>query len=237
MKKFATISAFVFLLIAMLSAGNFDDELLQKARKIAETNQNLVPGLIRTIMYQTNKQGEKKGFTEIIIKTELDKDGKIKNKFVKGSIDGKEVDENNPAVKKSLETDYSPKKESLFFGEEAKNVQFSRTEREENINGIKCMAFEYSRKMETDGKKYSEKGVIWLDEKSGKPIRREFTLDPLPKTVKSMTTSILFDDENGNWVCKRIVSDISVQAMLLIKMNVHSEINFSDYWKYNENTR
>ena len=231
MKKTIFWLGVVFLLSINLSAEISTDELLKKTERIALANVNLVPGLVHTEIFNIGKKGEKKNEMEIIMKTELTDDNEIKNSLVSASKDGKELDEKNENVKKSLEAEYRPGNNSLFISGGEKTPKIIRTNRCKQINGMNCVAFDYTKETEAKGKTYTEKGTLWVEENSGKPVLRISTLDPLPKMMKKMTTKVSYKDENGKWVCDKISSDIEVN-IIFKKIKAHTEVNYSDYWDY-----
>jgi len=231
MKKTIFWLGVVFLLSMNLSAEISTDELLKKTERIALGNMNLIPGLVRTEIYHIGKNGEKKNRMEIVMKTELTENNEVKNSLVSASEDGKELDEKNENVKKYLETEYRPGNNSLFIFDEENTPTFVRTNRCKQINGTNCVAFDYTKETEIKDKAYTEKGTLWVEEISGKPVLRISVLDPLPKMMKKMMTKVSYKDENGKWICSQISSDIEVNIVFK-KIKVHTEVNYSDYWDY-----
>jgi hypothetical protein len=106
----------------------------------------------------------------------------------------------------------------------------------ETIEGRSCVLYEYSypdKKKPSKGKPARVAGKAWIEESSGNPVRVEFTSDPLPKGVKSMSTSLVYGPEADKWIVKSMNFEARA-AFLIIKKRIRGDMVFSDYWKYVE---
>jgi hypothetical protein len=122
--------------------------------------------------------------------------------------------------------------------ERQNDVRVTEARSGEMIDGARCICFDFSYP-EKSGTRSKVKpativGKAWIDESSGRPIKLEYASDPLPKHVKSMTTTLRYGmDGTGPWVLKQMVFDVRA-AFLVIKKKIHGDFAFSDYWKYEE---
>jgi len=127
---------------------------------------------------------------------------------------------------------------SPFNPERQNDVRVTEAKSGEMIDGARCTCFGFSYPEKTakqsKGKPAAIVGKAWIDESSGRAITLEYTSDPLPKHVKSMTTTMRYGmDGTGSWVLKQMVFDVRA-AFLVINKKIHGDITFSDYWKYIE---
>jgi hypothetical protein len=101
-----------------------------------------------------------------------------------------------------------------------------------------CQRFDFTYQTEIVSKGETEKltwnGMTWLDENTGVPLKLEFSLEPLPKRIRSLWTIYLYEiSETNNWVLKKIT--ISGQGgFLFIKKKFRSTTVFSDYGRQPE---
>ena len=122
--------------------------------------------------------------------------------------------------------------------ERQNDVRVTEAKSGEMIDGARCARFDFScpekSGTRSKGKPATIVGKAWIDENSGRPVKLEYTSDPLPKHVKSMTTTLRYGmDGTGPWVLKQMVFDVRA-AFLVINKKIHGDIAFSDYWKYVE---
>ncbi len=236
--------------------------LWMQAVSIFELNKNLVPGKVFQKIQELEKDGRVKSETDVDVALSLDDAGKIKTEIVKASKDGKDItaeqrkkaDETakkqakDDAAKKASKKDAAGESDehshsfslddTPFNPERQNDVHVTETARGETIDGTRCACFEFSypekRPAGAKGKPATIKGKAWIDESSGHPVKLEYVSDPLPKHVKSMSTTLRYGaDANDSWVVKEMIFEAR-GSFLFIGKSIRGDISLGDYWKYEE---
>jgi len=128
--------------------------------------------------------------------------------------------------------------DSPFNPELQSAVLVTETSSRETIDGRLCIRFGYSYPTPSEEapkkKPTMIKGSAWVDEATGRPVKVEFTEDPLPRGAKSMLTTLHYGSGgNGQWILERMEFE-GRGAFLFFKKRIRGDIAFSDYWKYVE---
>jgi hypothetical protein len=217
-----------------------DDKGAVKSTTDADISLSLDPaGKIKTDIVKATKDGKD------VTADERKKAAEREKKAAKE--EAKQAEAKKAAAKKDSKKDAEAKDDeeshSISLGDGPfdpkiqKDVRLKETPARETIEGHACVCYEYSYldkpKKPSKEKPATIKGKAWLDEATGSPVRVEFTSDPLPKHVQSMSTSIVYGPEADKW----IVTSMSFQArasFLVIKKNIRGDMVFSNYWKYVE---
>ena len=235
--------------------------LWMQAVSIFQLNKDLVPGKVSQKIQELEKDGRVKSETDVDVAFSLDGAGKIKTDVVKASKDGKDItaeqrkkadeaakkqakEDAKKAAKKdaageSDEHSHSFSLEDTPFNPERQNdVRVTETASRETLDGTRCACFEFSypekRPAGAKGKPATIKGTAWIEESSGRPVKLEYTSDPLPKHVKSMSTTLRYGaDTNDSWVLKEMIFEAR-GGFLFIAKTIRGDISFGDYWKYKE---
>jgi len=228
----------IVLLVLALSSliAEADIELWNRARSIAESNLNLIPGISRQEMQTMDKSGNILQSSNIIVAHQLNDDGEISSILLEatGNIDDEEEEVSEKLVTQMLERDLTPKREGIFFTEPGDRLKINYTGKKKEINGFTCLEFETEyTNVGPDGKDVTFTGSFWLDEVSGAPIYNDFSMDKTPFLVKNLKIErwYEYDRETGEWYLNEIktTTDISI---LIKRMTNITRITYSDYWLY-----
>jgi hypothetical protein len=218
--------------------------LWQKALDIFRKNSDLYPEKITIISEILDRHNQPNSVTQLFFTIDMDANGKLVTKLTRALKNGKDIsDEMRKKVEiRDLNQDKTPpKKDSLtvslsdspFNPERQKNVTFHASAEKQMLFGHFCQRFDFTYLTEIVSKGEPEKltwsGMTWLDENSGLPLKLEFSLEPLPKRIRSLWTIYLYEiSEPDNWILKKIT--ISGQGgFLFIKKRFRSTTTFSDY--------
>jgi hypothetical protein len=213
-------------------------ELDKKGRVKSETNIDASisldqAGKIRNDIVKASKDGKDVTAEEKKRSAEQEKKAAAKEAAKKA----KEKDAKKDSKDDSDEHSYSFSLSDTPFNPERQNeVRVAETAGSETIDGASCISFEFSyperREIGSKDKPATIRGKAWIDESSGRPMKLEYTSDPLPKHVKNMLTTIRYGtDVNGAWVLKQMAFDAR-GAFLFFGRTIRGDIRFSDYWKY-----
>ena len=223
--------------------------LWMQAVEIFETNKDLVPGKAIQKIQEIDDHGRVKSEQTIESSFSLDEAGKIRSNIIRALEDGKDITAEQrkkvvEAEKKDAKRKSDKRSHSLSLGnspfsaERQGDVRVTETTTREMVDGAMCIRFEYSYPEKSEdrskGKPATVTGSAWIEEKTGRPRKLEFTTDPLPKHAKSMSTTVHYGaDENGAWVAKRMLFEAS-GAFLFLDKRIRGDFLFSNYWKYEE---
>ena len=236
--------------------------LWMQAVSIFELNKDLVPGKVSQKIQELEKDGRVKSETDVDVALALDGAGKIKTEVLKASKDGKDITAEqrkkvDEAAKKQAKEDAAKKsakkdagrgsdehshsfslEDTPFNPERQDEVRVTETTRGETIDGTSCACFEFSypekRPAGAKGKPATIKGKAWIEESSGHPVKLEYVSDPLPKHVKSMSTTLRYGaDANDAWVVKEMIFEAR-GSFLFFGKAIRGDISLGDYWKYIE---
>ena len=225
--------------------------LWMKAVEIYEQNKNLVPGKVVEKTQELNDKGQAKSEEIIELSLSLDPAGKIKSEVVKASKNGKDTtkeeqkeaeDSGRKAAKDktgSATTSHSfSYSESPLSAKVQSEVRITETNIRETVGGATCVCFDFvylqKREAGLKGKPEMIKGRVWIDEGSGRPMKLQYTTDPLPKHVKSLLTTLRYETgDNGSWVLKELMFDAS-GSFLFISKRFHGDLLFSNHFVYVE---
>ncbi len=222
------------------------DSLWSMAVSLAEANTRWVPGTIYMRMQEVDKHGEPKdeGGHEVWTRLYLGEDGEVASEMIKVLDDGEDVTEEERARlagEEAGEDDddgdgghmtlegYSP-----FDPGHQDRIVVLATGRQEEVDGRQCFVFEFED--EREGKDREEKvlGEAWLEAETGIPLKLGYTTDPLPKRVKKMYTTVLYDYDGPDAWYAGSLSLKATGGILFIKKHFSMSLAFSDYWRMPE---
>jgi hypothetical protein len=218
--------------------------LWQKAIEVYRRNQDWYPERVVILSEMLNRRGEPYSVTEIFFSLRLDAKGKIQTELQRSLKNGEDTTEKM----KSKVTIRSPEEGMAPADENTISVSISDSpfdpERQDAVTvdsggesqvlfGCRCRRFHFSYRTSIvhKGKRRELiwRGMAWLKEDSGVPLKLEFTLDPLPSLVRSLWTIYLYDSARPDrWVVKKI--SISGQGgFLFIKKRFRTTTTFSNH--------
>lgn len=225
--------------------------LWARAVEIFELNKNLVPGRVVEKTQELSDDGRVKSEEVFEISLSLDPNGKIKNEIVRASKNGKDTTKEEKkkaderARKAEKEKDGSGKSSQSFSFSDSPlsaklqpEVRITETNIRETVGGASCVCFDFvypeKREPGAKGEPAMIKGRAWIDESSGRPMKLQYTTDPLPKHVKNLLNTLRYDaGDNGSWVLKELMFDAS-GSFLFISKRFHGDLLFSNHWEYKE---
>ena len=230
MKQFL-ILCIILMISATLFADDQNDALWKKAAAIAAANWDWVPGSQETINLQKNKKGAVKSEENIKITITQTEDG-ISSSLISATRDGEVLDENDDSVQSILKEDKMPDNSSLFHNFEGRNLNVTRTEEIEEIDGYSCLAFSYAYiKDDEERGEMNATGKVWLDQETGAPILNEMQIEPPKKMIKEISFNNHYFFDGTNWYMDNVQMKFRIST-LIFKLNVESTINYSEFWKY-----
>jgi hypothetical protein len=237
-QKIRNICFYSILCLCMTSMFNstyaaIQDDLWQKAVKIAEQNQAWVPGLVVTRTEELGKEDKVKHVDDMQVKLSLGEDGQIEEDVTLFK-DGKEVEYVPKKEEKSEEKSNDSEEVSFKISADFWNpdVQKMMTvtvrDQRKDILGKTCVAHDFIQKIT---EKEHIKGTAWIEENTGIPVEVQFTQKPLPKHVKQMTSTIRYQYiSESDWYPQEMLMEAS-GGFLFIKKRFRITTNFSNYWK------
>jgi hypothetical protein len=219
------------------------DSLWVKAVTLSEKNNDLVPGNMKSHMQEVDKHGKPKDegkYHETWAKLSLNENGDVEFETVKAIEDGRDVTEERVAkeederAKRSGENeddeaeshdveDYSP-----FASGSQERISIVRSETGEFVDGKNTVIYEFTEHAEDDEE---VSGKAWLEVGTGVPVKIEYTVDPLPKRVKRLVTTMEYGYiAPDSLVVKRMFIE-ATGGFLFIKKHFHMNMYFSDHWR------
>jgi hypothetical protein len=220
------------------------DSLWLRAVALSEMNDDLVPGSIRTRMQEVDKHGEPKDgekYRESWAKLSLGEDGEVEFETVKVMDDGEDItaewkaeeeerkakrdDEDEESESHEME-DYNP-----FDPESQERMSIDRLSTGEVVDGKNTVMYEFTEHTEDDEE---VRGRAWLETDTGVPVRVEYTVDPLPKRVKHMATTMEYEYVAPDSLVVKSMFIEATGGILFIKKHFHMSMTFTDYWRLPE---
>ena len=257
----AIMLLFAFAGPAVLPASEGPDSLWAGAISLFEANDDWVPGSVYMHMQEVDKHGEPKEdkVQEVWTRLYLGEDGEVEAELVKALDNGKDITEEEKARSEEAEAEEAEARESgnaegdddshddngfaitgyvPFDPEHQDGMTVVATGDVEVVGGRNCTVFDFEDDRKGDDEDDDDDmvfvGKVWLDAESGAPLKLEYTTDPLPKRVKKMITTVLYDfTAPDTWRA----ASMSVQAtggFLFIKKHFHMNMTFGDYWRMPE---
>jgi len=237
---------------ASLLAGEGPDSLWSKAISLYESNDNWVPGSVYMHMQEVDKHGQPKDERghEVWTRLYLDEDGEVEGELVKVLDNGEDITEEERARREEEERenedeggddDRSVTMEGYmpFDPEHQDGMNFHATGDLEVVNGRRCAVFEFEdeRKGEDEDDDDDDTvvtGKVWLELEKGVPMKMEYTTDPLPKRVKKMNTTVVFEFTDPDTWRPASMSVEATGGFLFIKKHFHMHMTFDDHWRMPE---
>lgn len=239
----------VFLIIALgagfvIARESPADPLWQKAVALAGANLDLVPGKMMSRIIELDDNGKTKSVNESWLRFYLAPDKQVETELLKAVKDGKDItaeqrkkmaedrkkqtasadSKDNKRPKKSIDlSDSNP----FAPGIQASVIKKS-LDRREIIQEKNCLVYEYHYTKD----ELSYKGLAWLEEDTGTPLRLQYSLDPLPKYTTRMLTVINYSSDNSGLWHPATMTMEAAGKFLMIKKNLRMVFEFSEYWRH-----
>jgi hypothetical protein len=218
--------------------------LWQKALSIYRKNREWYPEKITILSEILNRQGQPYSVTQLFFTINRDPGGSLHTVLARSLKNGKDTtkDMKSKVTILSLDEEVDPNNEgtysvsisdSPFDPERQEAVAFHASGEKQFLFGHMCAKFDFSYQTEIIRKGEKEKlcwkGMAWLDEASGIPVKLEFSIDPLPRRIRSIWAIYLYDMANPEkWVVKRV--DMAGQGgFLFIRKRFRNTTTFTDY--------
>lgn len=222
-------------------------DLWQKALSVYSRNRDWYPEKITILSEVLNRYGQPYSVTQLFFTISGSPDGRLHAVLARALKNGNDTTKElkSKVTILSLEEGMDPTNkdtysvsisDSPFDPEHQGAVTFHSSGEKQTLFGRTCARYDFSyqtkiiRKSEKE--KLTWKGMAWLEEASGVPVKLEFSIEPLPRRLHSIWTIYLYDMANpGKWVVKKV--NISGQGgFLFIKKRFRSTTTFSDYRRH-----
>lgn len=218
--------------------------LWRKAIEIHQRNRDWYPERVVIHSEVLSRSGQPSSLTEMVFRLRLDACGRVQAELERARKNGHDTTERTRAkvtirspeegVDPEDDTAYSVSlTDSPFAAARQGAVQAFATAERQTLFGRLCRCFNFTYRTAIVRKGKAEeltwRGMAWLDEASGMPVKLEFTFSPLPGLVRSLWSIYLYDIESTNrWVLKR-VSMTGHGGFLFIRKNFRTTTTFSQY--------
>lgn len=218
--------------------------LWRKAVEIYRRNSDWYPGRVTILSEMLNRHGKPYSVTELFFTLRLDGDGQVQADLERALKNGKDTTEKvrSKVTLRAPEEGMEPGdantysvslSDSPFDPERQHDVTVTAAPEKAQLFGCRCRRFNFTYRTHIvrKGKPFdlTWRGMAWLQEESGVPVKLEFTLDPLPGLLRSLWSIYLYDTASPDrWVVKR-VSLSGHGGFLFIIKRFRTTTTFSDY--------
>ena len=218
--------------------------LWRKAIEIHQRNRDWYPERVVILSEVLNRRGQSSSLTEMVFRLRLDAHGRVQAELERSLKNGEDTTERTRSkvtirspeegVDPEDDTAYSVSlTDSPFAAASQGAVRAFATSERDTLYGRLCRRFNFTYRSAIVRKGKAEeltwRGMAWLDEASGVPVKLEFTLTPLPGLVRRLWSIYLYDIESPDrWVLKR-VSMTGHGGFLFIRKNFRTTTTFSHY--------
>lgn len=244
MRKLLAVLLFITLGIGIVIAQESPADLLwQKAATLAGANLDWMPGKTMSRIMELDDNGETKSVTESWLRFYLDQNNQVETELLKAVKDGKDItteQRKKMAEDRKKQTDSPDSKDKKRpkknidlsdYNPFAPGIQASLTKknlnRREIVQEKHCLVYEYRFTEEA----LCYKGLAWLEEATGTPLKLQYSLDPLPKyTTRMLTVVHYYSGNNGEWYPTSMTME-AAGKFLMIKKNLRIIMEFSEYWR------
>jgi hypothetical protein len=224
-----------------LRADESADTLWLRAVRLSDASRNLVPGTMWMRGQELDKHGKPKDedkYYEARGRLFLGDDGEVEFETVEAIEDGEDVTEKvrEKERKEKAEAEENEDEEEESFGmqnydpfdpESQDRVSLTPVG-EQMLDTLPAMVYDFKEVDEEEEKEVS--GRAWLDGDSGAPLKVEYTLDPLPRGVKKMLTTIEYAFAPPDSLMVTRVTMRATGGFLFIKKHFKMDMTFDDYW-------
>lgn len=233
MKKIFFLTLFAFPI--------FSDELWERAVEHLEKTKSYIPAKTKIENIIKSINGEIKSQFSITYETKIDAEGNIKLEPVKVIRDGKDItkeyindlkkrEEKNKEKDEKQEISISTSDYDIFNKKNIEKIKYWKNG-SEKIAEKEYEIFGFLLKIDEKSK---EEGLSWIETESGKPLKVEFEVKPLPKYTKEMKTILYYGEENENLFLKKMEIN-GLGSLLFYKRKFKISMEFSNFFEYTKN--
>lgn len=244
------VVGFVAATPGRVCASSAAPELWRRAVVVFEANRHLHPGWVRASFAIVDDKGKPKRTSEREMRYSLDGQGKVQAELVRALDNGRDVtararsafrpDKGEGGGRDAREGEGGQASVSLgdvpFAAEKQEQVEVLPRPETAALFGMTCRRFDFTLRLplagssRAKGKTVSLRGMAWIDEEGGRPIKLEFAPDPLPGKVKSLWTVFTYGPgAGGEWLLKEISGE-GASGFLFIKRRFRSRIELDEYF-------
>jgi hypothetical protein len=244
------VAAFVAAVPGRLGAASMAPELWRRAVAVFEANKHLVPGRVRASFAIVDDKGKPKRTSEREMRYALDAQGRVQAELVRALDDGRDVtakarsalrrqrgDGDGPDAREGESGRASFSLGDVpFAADKQEQVEVLARPETAALFGMTCRRFDFAMRLPLagsgrgKGKSVSLRGMAWIDEEGGRPVKLEFAPDPLPSKVKSLWTVFTYGPGAGSeWLLKEISGE-GAGGFLFIKKRFRSHVALSDHF-------
>lgn len=241
------VAGFVAAAPGRVSAASAAPELWRRAVAVFEANKQWIPGHVRAAFAIVNDKGKPKRTSEREMRYSLDGRGRVQAELVRALDDGRDVTAKARADLRRDEEGQDARAgegrrasvslgDVPFAAEKQDQVEVLARSETAALFGMACRRFDFSMRLSlagsagAKGKSILLRGMAWIDEEGGRPVKLEFAPDPLPSKVRSLWTVFTYGPGAGNeWLLKEIASE-GAGGFLFIKKRFRSRIELSDHF-------
>lgn len=218
--------------------------LWRKAVEVYRRNRDWYPGRVTILSEMLNRRGEPYSVTELFFALRLDGEGKVQADLERALKNGEDTTEKvrskvtirppEEGMEPGDDNTYSVSlSDSPFDPERQQDVTVAAAPERVQLFGCRCRryVFSYRTHIVRKGERVALtwRGMAWLEEGSGRPVKLEFTLDPLPGLLRSLWSIYVYDTASPErWVVKQ-VSISGHGGFLFVKKRFRTSTTFSDY--------
>jgi hypothetical protein len=218
--------------------------LWRKAIELHQRNRDWYPERVVILSEVLTRRGQPSSLTEMVFRLRLDARGRVQAELERAQKNGEDTTARTRAkvTIRSPEEGLDPEDDtaysvsltdSPFAAARQGAVQAFATAEHRTLFGRLCRRFNFSYRTAIVRKGKAEeltwRGMAWLDEASGMPVKLEFTFSPLPGLVRSLWSIYLYDIESPErWVLKQ-VSMTGHGGFLFIRKNFRTTTTFGQY--------
>jgi hypothetical protein len=229
----------VFLILLTLSLAVAaplwcSDALWQLAVETYTRNSNLTPGRMLVQVVQYNGRGHVVSEMESEMAISLDENGEIVTEviYTRGELEPQEEGENADGGPFGQDGggSFAGLNVSPFDPEQQEVVSADRDGPQTWIEGVAVIPYHYEHQANDEALVV---GTAWLSADDGTPVRLSYTIDPLPRFLRSFEVSQSYSDVDGEWTLGEILIEVDAR-FLFVRRLVESRMEFSDYFRSEE---
>jgi len=215
-----------------------------KTVDIHRLNRDWYPERISVLSEILNRRSEPYSVTQLYFSLRMGANGRLHTELTRALKNGEDTTEKMKAKvtignpRESLtpedENTYSVSISDSPFNPDHQNaVSFSASGEKQLLFGHLCHRYEFTYQTAIVSKGKSEKltwnGMAWLEERSGLPVKLEFSVSPLPSRIRSLWAIYLYDTAQlGKWVLNKVTIS-GHGGFLFITKRFRTTTMFSQY--------